>query len=98
MSGSLIMAGTLRHSKQFVEQIHYSYDGKAHYELIPADGDRDFPSWTTWEAMNRHCQALGIGPDSWPEFEDGCDFDIPTEEIRSKNVILRAALSRRFWP
>ena len=87
------MAGTLSHVQRFAKQVHYSDDGKAHYELIPVEGDWDFISWSTWEAMKQYGQTLGIASDVWPEFEEG-DFDTPTDEIEQKNETLRAALSR----
>jgi hypothetical protein len=89
------MAGTLCHAKQFAQQVYSGQDGKSHYELVPVDGGYDFPSWTTWEAMKKHCQAFGIATDSWPDFpEFESAIDLPCEEVERKNVILRAALDQ----
>ena len=53
------MAGTLCHAKQFAQQVYRSkVDGELHYELVPVDGDYDFPSWTTWEGIEKRCVWL----------------------------------------
>lgn len=84
------MAGILLYGRDFRAESYLAKDNTPHHEIRPVGGDFYSLSEATWEQITSLCSQSGIPIECWPVYDSS--IDVPIEEVREKNQILRSTL------
>jgi hypothetical protein len=86
------MGGSLFHSKALREERYTGQDGKAHYELIPLNGDSVSISQSSWKEVVEFYEARGVPRSAWPVYD--ANIDVPTDDLARKVAQLRLLVAQ----
>ena len=68
-------------------------DGSVFAEIIPVEGDYDFPSYSSVRDLVNYACSRGIDPALWPLYYDVPHSEIELNEVRGRCHLLKTALS-----
>jgi hypothetical protein len=87
------MGATIAHGVIMEKRATPTDGGSLFVEILPIDGDCEFPPYSIVKAAVEYAHSLGVDPDIWPIYYGLADSEIEIEELYGRCQRLREALS-----
>jgi hypothetical protein len=87
------MGATIAHGRELHKKREMLESGSEAVEIVPVEGDYDFPRYSSVEEMVEYARAKGIDPALWPIYYDVPPSQVDIEEIYQRCERIRQALS-----
>ena len=87
------MGATIAHGIAMEKSTTHTDRGVLFVEIMPIDGDCEYPPYSTVKEAVEYAHSLGVNPDIWPIYYGLPDSEIEIEELYGRCYRLMQSLS-----